>query len=144
MLAKNILNGNLSDKQKWIYLDKKTRKYCDGMKEYRLKDKLSVASNLMDNLNVKGVLRKQVEYMIRNEFKNFKDLSKNCSNEQIIALIIFYVMKSNDFSLLLEKYKIFTQLNLTNKHYMTFATKLCKFYQNKVPVYVEISSYISE
>lgn len=138
MLAKNILNSNLSDEQKWLEIDRRTRYYSEPRSERKMKDKLSIADNLMDRLNIAGPMREQVKYMISSEFKNFKELSKNCNNEQIISLMVFYVMKSNNINLILEEYNVFTQLNLSNKHYMTFVTKLCKYYQNKIPVKIEI------
>jgi len=132
--TERIINSNLSDKQKWKELSKRTRIYCDDMEDYRIKDKITIAKILMNELKVSGNKRKEVEYMISSEFKNFKDLSKNCSSEQIIGLIIFYVMKSHDISLVLEKYKSFKKLGLTNKHYMTFATKLSNYYQKQIPI----------
>ncbi|MDR1018653.1 MAG: hypothetical protein LBM02_08140 [Lachnospiraceae bacterium] len=136
--TEKILHSNLSPKEKWEEIDKRTRYYCEPREDRRMKDKLSIADNLMDKLNIKENMKKQIKYMITSEFKNFKELSKNCSNEQIIALMIFYVMKSHNYNLIIEKYKTFTELKLTNKHYMTFTTKLCRYYQNKIPVNIEI------
>ena len=76
--------------------------------------------------------------MLECEFTNLKDLSKNCSKEQIIALMVFYVMKSYNHNILIEEYSVFKNLNLNTKHYVTFITKLCKHYQEKIPIKIEM------
>ena len=132
--TEKILNSNLSQKQKWKEIEKRTRYYSEPRRVRIIKDKLHIANNLMNQLNIHGTMRDEIEYMITSEFKNFKELSKNYNNEQIIALIIFYNMKSYDNEKQLEKYKIFKKIGLTNKHYMTFVTRLSRYYQTKIPI----------
>jgi hypothetical protein len=131
MSTSNILDSGLSDREKWQKLEQKTRMYCSGMKDYRLRDKLFIAASFMNELDIKGIMREQVEYMIKYDFRDFKNLSCNSSQEQIIALMIFYVMKKHNIGLIPEEFNLFKELKLSNKHYMTFTTKLCQHYQQK-------------
>lgn len=138
MLAEKILKSNLSDKQKWLEIDKRTRYYTEPRSKRRMKDKLHIANYLMNELNIQENMKKEIEFMITSEFKNFKKLNKNCSKEQTIGLMIFYVMKSHNLRAKISNYKIFNNLNLTENNYSTFATKLCKHYQNKIPINIEV------
>lgn len=138
MLAEKILKSNLSDKQKWFEIDKRTRYYTEPRSKRKMKDKLSIADNLMDRLNITGSMRNEVKYMISNEFKNFNKLNRRCTNEQIIGLMIFYVMKSYNVRANIKEYNVFLELKLNENIYITFATRLCRYYQNKIPIRLEL------
>lgn len=105
-----IYNSNLSLNEKAIEIERRTRYYSYGMKEYRMMDKEHIANNYMNELNVHGDYRDQVLNIINNY--NLKDLHSRCSEEQIIAIICFYVMSKYNKKIRLEDRRLFKQLDL--------------------------------
>jgi len=134
MLTNEIFQSNNSLNQKTKMIEYKTRYYCETRGERRMKDKLSLANIIMNRTNMKGSQREQVIYMVKNDFKNLKNLSRNFSNEKIIAILCFYVIKSYNSSAQLNKYKIFKELKITESNCIHIFMKIAIFYREKSPL----------
>lgn len=132
--TRQILESNLPVNVKVREIEKQTRYYTETFSDRRMRDKIHICNNYMNELGLQGTMRAEAVFMIQYEFKDLKFLSKNCSKEQIIALIIFYVMKTYNIQLHIEKYSFFKRLKLTNKHYSTFVTKISEHYRKKTKI----------
>lgn len=113
--------------EKW---DKKKRKgKWKRCLEYETK-KIRIAQIMMGRLNIKGKDKERVIRIIK-DIDDFKQICANCSNEKIIAVICFYIMKINNTSIKIEDYKVFIENKLNEKSCLTIITKICNYYQTK-------------
>ncbi|KZX17640.1 hypothetical protein [Methanobrevibacter filiformis] len=124
MSTSQILTSNLSIRKQEELLNKKLRWYTESRKDRRMKDKISIADNIMNRLNMQGTQREEVTYFIKKECPNLKKLLKNCSKEKIIALVCFFILKSYNSKVKLENYNVFKELKLTDRNYANFMHNL--------------------
>lgn len=105
--------------------------------EWRKRQKLRMADNIMDRLNLKGTQRQRVKYLISN--LDFNEVCRNCSNETIITAISFYIKKDSQTSAKLRDYKICEEYNLTETNFATIMVRLCSQIQKNNISIINIS-----
>lgn len=115
-------------------------KTVDLKKEWRENQKVRVAFKQMEELNVKGELQKQCEWIIR-EGPNTKDLCARCKYETVTLAIVFYLKFNNTKKRPLSHYKIARELGLTEQIYSNIVTKLGRFFQEKMALTGRIRQY---
>ena len=101
-----------------------------SMKEWRLEQKLRLASIICSQLHFGDEDKRAVKFLILN-IDNFKLLSRKESNETIIAALCFYCMKTQNSSLQIDSYNVLKDYGLTYNNYATIITHLANFYQKK-------------
>lgn len=104
------------------------------VKEWRMEQKLRLASIITSRLHLGPEDKKAIAFMIKT-IPNFKYLSRTCSNETIICALCFYTMKTRKGNVQIEQYSVLKEYGLTEKIYATVITRLCNFYQSKVLTY---------
>lgn len=115
-------------KQKKI--EEKMRFYCEPREERRMKDKLHIANNFMNRLNIRGSQREEVLTIIRNF--NLDDLLKNKSLEIVIACVCFHCIKLYNSRARLENYRLFNELGLSDNVMISFYNNLYRLEHEKV------------
>lgn len=119
-------------------LESKTRYLVEPRNETRKKDKVTIARQLFQHKSLKNKLlivdQKEVEYMITHKYKNFNLINRKLSNEKIISLMIFYVMKKKNLNYNIENYKVFKEMGLKKIHYENFVTRLCCIKDKNTPI----------
>ncbi len=108
----------------------KKREKENGKGAWNMKQKIRIAQIMMGRLNIKGKDKERVIRIIK-DIDDFKQICANCSNEKIIAVICFYIMKINNTSIKIEDYKVFIENKLNEKSCLTIITKICNYYQTK-------------
>lgn len=106
-------------------------KTVDLKKEWRENQKVRVAFKQMEELNVKGDLRKKVIWIIT-EGPGTKDLCARCKYETVTLAIIFYIKFLNTKKRPLLDYKLAREHGLTEEKYSNIITKLGGFFQKKM------------
>jgi len=123
-LSMDQIMNNLTEPQKIREIEKKTRYYTQKREDYRMKDKESVADNIMDGLSMKGTQREEVEKMIKHDYPNLKLLLNNYSEQVVIACICFFVLSSYNKNVRIEDYRVLTRLSINYRVYSKFLTNL--------------------
>lgn len=115
-------------------------KTVDLKKEWRENQKVRVAFKQMEDLNVKGELKKQCEWIIR-EGPNTKDLCARCKYETVTLAIVFYLKFSNTKKRPLSDYRLAREFGLTEDIYSNIVTKLGRFFQKRTAITTRIRSF---
>lgn len=112
--------------------EKVSKKELRERKQYQRQTQYKqLAENFMglENLNLKGTLREQVYYIIENV--KLKELNHKLSIERIILCIIFYIMKSDNSSVVYNRYPIFNEYGLNSNMILTVWCRLLDYYRSK-------------
>ena len=125
-LSMGHIMNNLTGQQQIREIERKQRYYCENRGERRMKDKLHVANNMMNRLNIQGANRDEVLDIVKKYDLN--DLLKNCSQEVTIACACFHVMKLYNSRAKLHNYRLFNDLEISENIMITFYTNLYKLY----------------
>lgn len=102
-----------------------------------MKDKLSIVDNYVSRLNIKGSMKDQVLHIVK--VSDLKKLHGTASQEQVIALICFYVMRKHNKKAKINEYKLFNELKLTTDILNTFLINLCNLIQLTPYKYYKLS-----
>lgn len=95
-----------------------------------LKEKRQTAQLICQDLNITGETLQQVYYLIE-YYNNFKQLHSKSSMEQIIGYLCFYIMRSHNSTVKLNRYKVFKSLKLNYEDYSIVVSNMLKIKQEK-------------
>jgi hypothetical protein len=113
-----------------------TQKETETKKVWRIKQKLRYADYVLKELNMKGIQKDQV-YFIINKISDLQLLCRTCSYEKIITVICFYIKFCTTPKVALmdyNKYKVCREHEMTLELYSKVITNLAKFFQGNTPV----------
>lgn len=127
----DLIASSYSISMKSKKLEQKTKYYSKSRTDRKMDTKIDICNCFMNELNLPKHYRKEIIYLIKHEFKDFNYLHRKLSNEQIISLIIFYVMKKYNNNINFNDYSLFKRNNLRYRHLISFLTKLSTHYQEK-------------
>ena len=78
-------------------------------------------------------------HFLIDKFDDFKQLHRRASMEQIIACFCFYIMKTNDSSVKINKYSLFKNLRIDAEFFSLICSRMLLIYQQEsnLPVFDE-------
>ena len=140
MLAKNIYSAseifqsNMPMKWKERQLKKTMNYYCEPRSERHMKDKLSMADIISEQLPMNKGQKVQLKYMLEKDFPDLKKLHRTIDIKKIICILCFFIMKNDNPDCKLSKYKVFNANNISNDDVAHIFFKLAAYYRQKTPL----------